>query len=124
MVRVASHRGRPPVFRARKDRGTSHGANPGAASTRLPVMYAQLIEFRSDPARLDLVERQIRRDLMAALRGRTGFSGAVSLIDRERATSLLVLLWETKAEAVRSLPRDVFPFDASLTTVWEVDARA
>lgn len=86
-------------------------------------MYAQLIEFRSDSARLELVQRLIRHELVPALRERPGFSGALGLIHRERATTLLVLLWETEAEAARPLARDGALFDASSISVWEVDAR-
>jgi hypothetical protein len=100
-------------------------------------MYAQVIELRLAPERFDKLERLVRSELVPALREEAGFCGALNLTDRERAVSLLVLLWETEDEAARPLARSAAPFArASATlaevlaagsrsmTVWEVDARA
>jgi hypothetical protein len=99
-------------------------------------MYAQLIETRSDPERLTELVRLVRGELVPALRKQAGFSGALYLTSSERAESLLVLLWETEAEALRPLRRGAAPFQQALATVtellaarshavtvWEVDAR-
>jgi hypothetical protein len=99
-------------------------------------MYAQLIEARLEPERLEELVRLVRYELVPALRGQAGFCGALSLTNSERAESLLVLLWETEDEAARPLRRGAAPFQqaaASVTelltarscavTVWEVDAR-
>ena len=88
-------------------------------------MYAQVIETSVPPEQLALLERLVRCELLPALRGEPGFSGAMSLVDRDRAATLLVLLWETEADAARprasvtGLP-GVAP---SPTTLWEVNAR-
>ena len=100
-------------------------------------MYAQVIELRLATERLDKLERLVRSELVPALREEPGFCGALNLTDRERADSLLVLLWETEDEAARPLARSTAPFaqaPATMTellaagscsmTVWEVDARA
>jgi hypothetical protein len=88
-------------------------------------MYAQVIETSIRPDRLELLERLVRSELLPALRGESGFCGAVSLVDRERAATLLVLLWETEADAAR--PRasvtELPGMSLSPTTVWEVNAR-
>jgi hypothetical protein len=100
-------------------------------------MYAQVIELRLEPERLEGLERLVRSELVPALREQTGFCGALNLTDRGRADSLLVLLWETEDEAARPLAQGAAPFEQALatvtellatrscsTTVWEVDARA
>ena len=88
-------------------------------------MYAQVIETSIRPDRLELLERLVRSELLPALRGESGFCGAVSLVDRERAATLLVLLWETEPDAAR--PRASVTglpgVSLSPTTVWEVNAR-
>jgi hypothetical protein len=100
------------------------------------AMYAQLIEIRLDPRRLEVAERLVRSELVPALRAQSGFCGALYLTDRARAETMLVLLWETEDEAARPLAQSATPFwEASATvneflasrpysvTVWEVDAR-
>ena len=96
-------------------------------------MHAQLIELKLAPERL---ERLVRSELIPALREQSGFCGALSLTARERCATLLVLLWETEAQAARTLARSAAPFTqapATVTallasrscsvTVWEVDSR-
>jgi hypothetical protein len=99
-------------------------------------MYAQVIEIGLEAERLELVERLIRHALVPALRQQSGFSGALNLTDRERAETVLVLLWETRGQASRPLASRVArigPAFASTSellalrprsvAVWEVDAR-
>jgi hypothetical protein len=93
-------------------------------------MYARLIETETTPARVDELAVAIRRELVTALRGQHGFSGALSLIDRTSARSLLVVLWETELEAGRPLVDCNAPILATFScstplgsTVWEVCAR-
>jgi hypothetical protein len=101
------------------------------------TMYAQVIELRLAPERLEALERLVRYELVPALRQQSGFCGALNLTDRERAETLLLLLWETEDEAARPLARSAAPFGRALATVtevlasrscsvtvWEVDARA
>ena len=99
-------------------------------------MYAQVIETRMEPERLEVLERLIRSELVPALRVEPGFCGAVGLVDRERAETLLVLLWETEEEAARRVAPGADPFRKASSTVtellgsrscsettWEVNAR-
>ena len=94
-------------------------------------MYAQALEI-SSRASEDL-SQTICRELLPALRTERGFSGALSLVDRETENTLLLIFWETEEEAARPLP----PYFATLLAklglpdaaadtprVWEVDARA
>jgi hypothetical protein len=102
----------------------------------MAAVYAQVIEVRLEPARLDVTERLVRSELVPALRTQSGFCGALYLTDRERAESTLVLLWETEDEAARPMARSAAPFEQApatvaeiqasrsyAVTVWEVDAR-
>jgi hypothetical protein len=99
-------------------------------------MHAQLIESTTTPDRLDELSEVIRRELVVALRGQEGFSGALSLLDRETGAGLLVVLWETGEEAALPLVQCDAPLLAALaavaavstgalrpSTVWEVSAR-
>ncbi len=100
-------------------------------------MHAQLIESTTSADRVDELSEVIRRELLVALRRQEGFSGALSLLDRETGTGLLVVLWETGEEAARPLVRCGAPLLAALaavaevstgvlrpSTVWEVTVRA
>lgn len=99
-------------------------------------MHAQVIETRIEPERLADLEHAVRFELLPALREQPGFCGAMSLVDRERADTLLILLWETEEEAARSLAPGDAPLGrafstvaalvetlAATRTVWEVNAR-
>jgi hypothetical protein len=100
-------------------------------------MFVQLIGARVDRRRIGTLEQAVRSELMPALREEPGFCGAVSLTDRARAETLLLLFWETEEQARRPLAPGVAPFAlASQTvsellatncfqvTVWDVDARS
>ena len=91
-------------------------------------MYAQTLEVGGGTS--EDLSQTIRRELLPALRTERGFSGALSLVDRETENTLLITFWETEEEAARPLP----PYFAALLAklglpdpatprVWEVDAR-
>jgi hypothetical protein len=99
-------------------------------------MHAQVIETQVGPGRVDVLERLVRYELLPALREEAGFCGAVSLLDRDRSQTLVVLLWETEEEAARPLQPFSAPFlkafatvtellgaDACSATTWEINAR-
>jgi hypothetical protein len=94
-------------------------------------MYVQALEVGADA--LEDLSQTICRELLPALRIEPGFSGALSLVDRETENTLLLVFWETEEEATRPLPpyfaallaRFGLPDgDAHTPRVWEVDARA
>jgi hypothetical protein len=94
-------------------------------------MYAHALELGGGTS--ESLRQIICRELIPALRIERGFSGALSLVDRETDITLLLVFWETEEEAARPLP----PNFASLLVrlgvpdpatyaprVWEVGARA
>ena len=94
-------------------------------------MYAQT--FEGGGAQTDRLNQAICRELLPALRGERGFSGAVSLIDPKTDAAVVLVFWATKEEAASPLP----PYFASFLTelgvadpatytprIWEVGARA
>jgi hypothetical protein len=97
-------------------------------------MYAQVIEGQLPHERRDELEALVRCELLPALRAESGFCGAVRLVERERGSVLLVLLWETEedatgrreaptatlAETLSALTEILDPYSA---TIWEVNAR-
>jgi hypothetical protein len=100
-------------------------------------VYAQLIEARLGPARLEALERLVRLELVPALRGEPGFCGALALNGSGRAEAVIAVFWETEAQAHRPLARrgassgSAFEAVAELlasgswsVTIWEVDARS
>jgi hypothetical protein len=88
-------------------------------------MYAHVIETSVPPEQMALLERLVRCELLPALREEPGFSGAMSLVDRDRVATLLILLWETQADAARPRASVTGLPGVSLSppTVWEVNAR-
>ena len=103
----------------------------------MATMHAQMIEVQLEPERLEELERLVRSELVAVLREQSGFCGALNLTDRERSVALIVLLWETEAEAARtrgesaaasglarSAVTELLASRLCSVTVWEVDARA
>ncbi|HEU5215767.1 MAG TPA: hypothetical protein VFU30_09525 [Gaiellaceae bacterium] len=93
-------------------------------------MYAQALEVRGTS---DDLSELVCRELIPALRSEPGFSGALSLVDREAQTMLVLVFWETEEQAARRLPPRFTPLLAGLgmtdaatyaPQVWEVGARA
>lgn len=99
-------------------------------------VFAQLIKARVDRLRIETLEQNVRSELMPALREEPGYCGAVSLTNRARAETLLLLFWETEEQARRPVAHGVAPFALALgtvsellasnflVTVWDVDARS
>jgi hypothetical protein len=97
-------------------------------------MYAQVVG-RTVPEKHEQIENILRDVVFPALGEEPGFSGALSLVDRNSGSMLTVLLWETAEQAFRppSAYGDRFQqalADISRVTadplppvsVWEVDA--
>jgi hypothetical protein len=66
-------------------------------------MYAQLIEGGTTPAQRDEMNRIVMEDLIPALQEEPGFTGALNLADEDSGDGLMVILWETEAQARRAL---------------------
>ena len=65
-------------------------------------MYAQALELGGGTS--EDLRQVICRELLPALRIERGFSGALSLVDRQTENTLLLVFWETEKQAARRLP--------------------
>jgi hypothetical protein len=100
-------------------------------------MYAQLIEGGTTPDRRDTMDSIVSDEMLPALAAEPGYAGALNIVDRESGNAMMVVLWETEAQARRALPEYGVAFLKSLAgiaaistgtrkpiSVWEVNARA
>jgi hypothetical protein len=94
-------------------------------------LYAQVFQL---PGQGDSrLGRAVQSDLLPALRGENGFSGALTLVRRDAGQMLLLVFWETETQAERPLVPALVGFldeagatgsTTDLPRVWEVGARA
>jgi hypothetical protein len=107
-----------------------------SASGSLAAMYAQLIEGGTTPARRTDMDRIVTDEMVPALEAEAGFAGALNLVDRESGNAVMVIFWETEAQARRALAEYGTAFLKALASVaaistgtrspisvWEVNAR-
>ena len=100
-------------------------------------MYAQLIEGGTTPERRTEMDRVVTDGMVPALEDEPGFAGALNLVDRGSGNALMIILWETEAQARRALSEYGSAFLKALAdvaaistgtrnpiSVWEVNARA
>jgi hypothetical protein len=100
-------------------------------------MYAQVIEGGTTPAHRDAMDRIVTDELIPALDAEPGFSGALNIVDRESGNAMMIVLWQTEAQARRALGEyggaflEALAGIAAISTgtrnpisVWEVNARA
>jgi hypothetical protein len=99
-------------------------------------MYAQLIEGGTTPDNRTTMDRIVTDALVPALEAEPGFSGALNLVDRVSGDAMMIVLWETEAQARRALAEYGSAFLRALAgiaaistgtrrpiSVWEVNAR-
>jgi len=99
-------------------------------------MYAQLIEGGTTPDRRSDMDRIVTDDMVPALHEEPGFAGALNLVDRASGNAMMIILWETEAQARRALAEYGNGFLKALASVaaistgtrrpisvWEVNAR-
>jgi hypothetical protein len=111
-------------------------AQVGADGT-VRLMYAQLIEGGTTPARRTDMDRIVTDEMVPALEAEPGYAGALNLVDRTSGDALMIILWETEAQARRALSEYGGAFLKALAnvaaistgtrrpiSVWEVNARA
>ena len=67
-------------------------------------MYARVTEFGGFGDRLDEYLERVGELVLPPLREADGYSGYLSLVDRERDRVLVVSLWRTREEMRASLP--------------------
>ena len=100
-------------------------------------MYAQLIEGGTTPDRRTAMDRIVTDEMLPALAAEPGYAGALNVVDRESGNAMMLVLWETEAQARRALPEYGAAFLKALAaiaaistgtrkpiSVWEVNARA
>src|SRR4051794_38684031 len=100
-------------------------------------MYAQLIEGGTTPAHRREMNRVVTEEMIPALQEEPGFAGALNLADDDSGDGLMVILWETEAQARRALGDYGGAFLRALAgvaristgtrrpiSVWAVNARA
>ena len=103
----------------------------------LSAMYAQLIEGGTTPARRTDMDRIVTDEMVPALEAEPGYAGALNLVDRETGNAVMIILWDTEAQARRALAEYGSAFLKALAnvaaistgtrapiSVWEVNARA
>jgi uncharacterized membrane protein YgcG len=66
-------------------------------------MYAQLIAGGTTAAQRHQMNRIVTEEMIPALQAEPGFAGALNLADDETGDGLMVVLWETEAQARRAL---------------------
>jgi len=99
-------------------------------------MYAQVIEGGTTPDRRDAMDRIVTHEMIPALEAEPGFPGALNVVDRDEGDAMMIVLWETEAQARRALPEYGPAFLKALAgiaaistgtrspiSVWEVNAR-
>lgn len=97
-------------------------------------MFAQVITGGTPPDQPTGIDHLQRDELAAAVQQEPGFSGALSLIDRESGTVMLIVLWDTREHAERALAQREAQFHQALSrlarisidpwpvgSVWEVE---
>ena len=100
-------------------------------------MYAQLIEGGTTPESRNEMDRIVTDEMIPALKAEPGFSGALNIVDRSSGNAMMLVLWETEAQARRALSEYGDAFLRALArvaqistgtrrpiSVWEVNARA
>ena len=67
-------------------------------------MYAQLIQGGTSVQHRPEMDALVREQLLPALEQEPGYAGAMNLVDRADGQALMIVLWETEAQANRPLP--------------------
>ena len=99
-------------------------------------MYAQVIEGGTTPDKRGAMDRIVTDEMIPALEAEPGFSGAMNVVDRDSGDAMMIVLWETEAQARRGLGEYGGAFLKALAgiaaistgtrrpiSVWEVNAR-
>jgi hypothetical protein len=100
-------------------------------------MYAQLIEGGTTPDRRPEMDRLVTDEMVPALAAEAGFEGALNLVDRDSGNAMMIVLWDTEAQARRPLAEYGSAFLKALAgvaaistgtrrpiSVWHVNARS
>jgi hypothetical protein len=80
-------------------------------------MYAQLIQGGTTPEQRPEMDRIVTDQLIPALHAEPGFTGALNLVDRDDGNALMIILWDTEAQARRPLAEYGSAFLKALASV-------
>ena len=82
------------------------------------------------------MDRIVTDEMIPALKVEPGFAGAMNIVDRTSGNAMMIVLWQTEAQARRALPQYGAAFLKALAgiaaistgtrrpiSVWEVNAR-
>jgi hypothetical protein len=99
-------------------------------------MHAQLIEGGTTPDRRAEMDRLVTDEMLPALDAEPGFAGALNLVDRATGNAMMIVLWDSEAQARRALAEYGSEFLKALAgiaaistgtrrpiSVWDVNAR-
>jgi hypothetical protein len=99
-------------------------------------MHAQLIEGGTTPEHRAEMDRIVTDQMIPALEVEPGFAGALNLVDRDTANAMMIVFWDTEAQARRALGEYGGAFLKALAaiagistgtrrpiSVWDVNAR-
>jgi hypothetical protein len=99
-------------------------------------MHAQVIEGGTTPELRTQMDRIVTDQMIPALREEPGFAGALNLVDRDSGNAMMIVLWDTDAQARRELSQYGGAFLQALAnvaaistgtrrpiSVWEINAR-
>jgi hypothetical protein len=67
-------------------------------------MFAQVIEGGTTLERRAEMDAIVHEQLIPALEQEPGYAGAMNLVDRSDGQAMMIVLWETEAQANRPLP--------------------
>jgi hypothetical protein len=100
-------------------------------------MHAQVIEGGTTPELRGRMDQIVVDEMIPALQSEPGFAGALNVVDRDSGDAMMIVLWETEAQARRELSGYGGAFLQALAnvahistgtrrpiSVWEVNARA
>jgi hypothetical protein len=100
-------------------------------------MYAQLIEGGTTPDRQPEMDRLVTDEMVPALKAKPGFAGALNHVDRDSGNAIMIVLWDSEAQARRALADYGGTFLKALAgvaaistgtrrpiSVWQVNAQA
>jgi hypothetical protein len=99
-------------------------------------MHAQVIEGGTTPELRTQMDRIVTDQMIPALREEPGFAGALNLVDRDSGNAMMIVLWDTDAQARRELSQYGGAFLQALAnvaaistgtrrpiSVWEINAQ-
>ena len=99
-------------------------------------MYAQVIQGGTTPDARERMNQIVTDELLPALDAEPGYAGAVNLADPETGNGMMLVFWESEAQARRPLGEYGAAFLKALAgiaaittgnrqplTVWQVNAR-